>query len=93
MPTVVYRMLTLLCAVVMVVPIGTNLALLHLLWMLVSQGLLPSRGALSRPGATGTLPQRRAPRLDRPRLWRLEYGLAPLRLAAAGGRRRALGLP
>jgi hypothetical protein len=27
-------------------PIGTNLALLHFLWMLVSGGLLPSRGAL-----------------------------------------------
>lgn len=46
MSTIVYRMLTLLCAVIMVVPLGTNLALLHLLWTLVSGGLLPSRGAL-----------------------------------------------
>ncbi len=27
-------------------PVGTNLALLHFLWMLVSGALLPSRGAL-----------------------------------------------
>ena len=27
-------------------PIGTNLGLLHMLWLLVSGGLLPNRGAL-----------------------------------------------
>src|SRR5947207_2668458 len=46
MPEAVYRMLTLLCALVERVPVGTNLGLLHLLWMLVSGRLLGSRGAL-----------------------------------------------
>jgi hypothetical protein len=35
-----------LCAVTQSLPIGTNLALLQLLWMLLSGQLLPSRGAL-----------------------------------------------
>jgi hypothetical protein len=39
-------MLTLLCALVVALPIGTNLGLLHLLWMMVSGRLLASRGAL-----------------------------------------------
>ena len=42
----VYRTLELLCAVVSALPIGTNLGLLHLLWMLVSGRLLAARGAL-----------------------------------------------
>ena len=42
----VYRVLSLVCAVVVGVPIGTNLGLLHLCWMLLSGGLLGSRGAL-----------------------------------------------
>ena len=42
----VYRMLELLCVVVSPLPIGTNLGLLHLLWMLVSGRLLMARGAL-----------------------------------------------
>ena len=42
----VYRTLELLCAVVAARPIGTNLGLLHLLWMLVSGRLLTTRGAL-----------------------------------------------
>src|SRR4051794_4618240 len=46
MPEAVYRMLTLLCALVRTLPIGTNLGLLHLLWMVVSGRLLASRGAL-----------------------------------------------
>jgi hypothetical protein len=46
MPAAVYRMLTLLCALVGLLPIGTNLGLLHLLWMVVSGRLLTSRGAL-----------------------------------------------
>jgi DDE superfamily endonuclease len=46
MPEAVYRMLTLLCALVGTLPIGTNLGLVHLLWMLVSGRLLASRGAL-----------------------------------------------
>jgi len=46
MPEAVYRMLTLLCALVVTVPVGTNLGLLHLLWMLVSGQLLVTRGAV-----------------------------------------------
>jgi hypothetical protein len=42
----VSEMMTLLCQVVHTVPIGTNLALLHLLWMMVSGHLLVSRGAI-----------------------------------------------
>jgi len=40
------QMMALLCSVVRSVPVGTNLALLHLLWMLVSGQLLLSRGAV-----------------------------------------------
>lgn len=46
MQEAVYRTLELLCAVVSALPIGTNLGLLHLLWMLVSGRLLATRGAL-----------------------------------------------
>src|SRR5437763_2423436 len=46
MPEAVYRMLTLLCSLLVSVPIGTNLGLLHLLWMLVSGQLLATRGAV-----------------------------------------------
>jgi hypothetical protein len=42
----VYRVMCLLCAVVAAVPVGTNLALVGLLWMLVSGRLLATRGAL-----------------------------------------------
>jgi len=46
MPDAVYRMMTLLCTLVVACPIGTNLGLLHLLWMLTSGRLLASRGAV-----------------------------------------------
>ncbi len=46
MPEAVYRMLTLLWTLVTPLPIGTNLGLLHLLWMLVSGRLLETRGAV-----------------------------------------------
>ena len=46
MPKAVYRMMTLLCALVVSVPVGTNLGLLHLLWMLVRGRLLGARGAV-----------------------------------------------
>lgn len=46
MPEAVYRMLTLLCRLVLTLPVGTNLGLLHLLWMLVSGQLLTTRGAV-----------------------------------------------
>jgi len=39
-------MMTLLCALVAPLPVGTNLGLLHLLWMLVSGQLLGARGAV-----------------------------------------------
>ena len=42
----VYSMMTMLCSLVSGLPIGTNLGLLHLLWMLVSGRLLESRGAV-----------------------------------------------
>ena len=42
----VYRVLTLVSAVVVDVPIGTNLGLLHLVWMLLGGKLLLSRGAI-----------------------------------------------
>jgi hypothetical protein len=38
--------MTTLCALVAPLPVGTNLGLLHLLWLLVSGRLLASRGAL-----------------------------------------------
>ena len=47
MPEAVYRTLTLRGTVRAAVPIGTNLGLLHLLWLLVSGRLLASRGAVS----------------------------------------------
>jgi hypothetical protein len=46
MQETVYRTLEVLCAVVAATPIGTNLGLVHLLWMLVSGQLLASRGAV-----------------------------------------------
>jgi hypothetical protein len=45
MPDAVYQVMTMLCRLVAPLPIGTNLGLLHLLWMLVSGRLLGSRGA------------------------------------------------
>lgn len=56
MPDAVYQVMTLLSALVTPLPIGTNLGLLHLLWMLVSGRLLATRGAvipgLSEAGLT-----------------------------------------
>jgi len=46
MPDAVYRTLTLLCTLVEACPVGTNLGLAHLLWMLVSGQLLEARGAV-----------------------------------------------
>jgi len=39
-------MVTLICALVASLPIGTNLGMLHLLWMLVSGQVLAARGAV-----------------------------------------------
>jgi hypothetical protein len=46
MQAAVYRVLTLVSALVVEVPIGTNLGLLHLFWMVLCGKLLLSRGAL-----------------------------------------------
>jgi hypothetical protein len=46
MPEAVYRMMTLLCTLVAPLPVGTNLGLLQVLWMLVSGQLLGARGAV-----------------------------------------------
>jgi hypothetical protein len=46
MQTAVYRVVSLLCGLVVSLPIGTNLGLLHLFWMLLSGKLLHSRGAI-----------------------------------------------
>lgn len=46
MQEIVYRVMTLLCEIVAPLPIGTNLGLLHLFWMLLSGRLLGSRGAI-----------------------------------------------
>src|SRR5258707_13912768 len=61
MPKAVSRMLTLLCALVVSLPVGTNLGLLHLLWMLVSGRLLATRGAVI-PGLDACDLSRRAVR-------------------------------
>src|SRR5262245_2724451 len=52
MSPIVYRMNTVLSRVVQRVPVGTNLGLFHLLWMLLSGHLLLSRGAVI-PGLAG----------------------------------------
>jgi hypothetical protein len=46
MPHPVYQVMTRLCALVAPLPSGTNLGLLHLLWLLVSGRLLATRGAV-----------------------------------------------
>jgi hypothetical protein len=53
----VYRVIEVLCAVVSGTPIGTNLGLVHLLWMLVSGRLLESRGAVIPGLSTLGLPE------------------------------------
>src|SRR5258708_35990345 len=61
MPKAVSRMLTLLCALVVALPVGTNLGMLHLLWMIVSGRLLATRGAVI-PGLDACGLSRRAGR-------------------------------
>ena len=46
MSATVYRISTMLSSVLQEVPVGTNLALFHLLWTLLSGRLLTSRGAV-----------------------------------------------
>jgi hypothetical protein len=61
MPKAVSRMLSLLSTLVVALPVGTNLGLLHLLWMLVSGRLLTTRGAVI-PGLDACGLSRRAVR-------------------------------
>ncbi|HEX8904425.1 MAG TPA: hypothetical protein VF771_06270 [Longimicrobiaceae bacterium] len=58
MPEAVYQAMAMLCRLVAPLPVGTNLGLLHLLWMLVSGRLLASRGALFPGLADCGLPDR-----------------------------------
>ena len=46
MPDVVYRVMSLLCALVERVPVGTNLGLVMVFWMLLTGRLLGARGAV-----------------------------------------------
>jgi hypothetical protein len=46
MPTIVYRIIEVLSAIVADLPIGTNLAIFQLLWTVLSGRLLQSRGAI-----------------------------------------------
>lgn len=46
MPALVYRITEVLSAIVIDLPLGTNLGLFHILWTLLSGRLLQSRGAL-----------------------------------------------
>ena len=52
------QMLTLLCSVVRFVPVGPNLAWVHVLWMLVSGQFLLRRGAILPGLAQLGLPDR-----------------------------------
>src|SRR5258706_528914 len=61
MPKAASRMLPLLGALVVALPVGTNLGLLHLLWMVVSGRLLTTRGAVI-PGLDACGLSRRAVR-------------------------------
>lgn len=75
MSTAIERTLDALCAVTKNCPVGTNLGLLHFLWMQVSGQLLPNRGALFPAlQATGLLPEsiRRAWAAFRYGAWKIE---------------------
>ncbi len=57
MPVLVYRITEVLSAIVIDLPLGTNLGLFHILWTLLSGRLLQTRGALIPAlGATGLEP-------------------------------------
>lgn len=55
MPEAVYRTMQLLGSLVAGCPLGTNLGLLHLLWMLVSERLLATRGLSELALLTGAV--------------------------------------
>ena len=50
MSQIVYRISSIVCRLVEGVPVGTNLALVRLLWMVISGRLVASRGAVDTPG-------------------------------------------
>src|SRR5437588_10294016 len=86
-------MLTLLCSLVLILPVGTNLGLLHLLWMLVSGQLLATRGAVI-PGLSACGLRERAVRRAWAALGQGDWTSAELlaqwrALVAAEGRWRA----
>lgn len=93
MPTIVYRIIEVLSPLVMDLPIGTNLALWHLLWALVSGQVLVNRGAIIPAlTASGLKPEavRRAWAALAYGAWDLVGLLAPwLRLVKQEGRWRA----
>jgi hypothetical protein len=70
-------------------PVGTNLALLHFLWMLVSGALLPQRGCALSCSASHWSIERQPVEPGR------HFGGAPgrLRLSCACGKSRLKGLP
>jgi len=77
MPQAVSRMVTLLSALVVALPVGTNLGLLHLFWMLVSGQLLSTRGAVI-PGLSGCGLSARAVRRAWATLGQGDWSSAPL---------------
>jgi hypothetical protein len=82
MPNVVSRMLPLLCTLVVPLRVGTNLGLLHLLWMLVSGRLLTTWG---RRFPAWTPAASRAKRCGEPRRrWARTTG--PASTCCGGGR-------
>src|SRR5256885_2051136 len=106
MHEVVYRLMSRLCALVEPVPVGTNLDLVMVFWMLVTGQLLGTRGAVVPAlSASGLAPP--AVRRARPAEWagagarggaasgrRCARGRCGLRrAAAAGGRGHGLGRP
>ena len=85
MQEAVYRVLTLVSALVVEVPIGTNLGLLHLFWMVLCGKLLLSRGALF-PGlsAMGLSDRRGAAGVDSPGAWELDESSVGETVGAGG---------
>jgi len=74
MSTIVYRISVLLGAILIDVPVGTNLGLFWLLWALLSGRFLLSRGPSSQPLPTGDCPQTPCAALEPP--WHMGAGLS-----------------
>ena len=86
MQEAVYRVLTLVSALVVDVPIGTNLGLLHLFWMVLCGKLLLSRGAIF-PGlsAVGLSERGGAAGVGSAGAWELDESSAGEAVGAGGG--------